>query len=396
MPLKVISRNPSPHTLAEIIRALFPMNSPDFLAGLLDYLNLKNGILVGSGREALYYILKSLLNEDDEIILPAFSCNVLLGAINKASVKPIFADVSLESLNMELDQVKPLVTPRTKAVLVTHQFGYPANIDEIITYCLARNIVVIEDAAPAFGVKYRGKYVGTIGDVGFFSFQQSKVISTLDGGLIIGKAEILDKIKSRFPASSPHSSTKYFFETVKDYCLRNEYIYSLLLSLWGLFHQTYTIADQLDLDLARYTDIYKTLSKFQTNLGNQQLTLLENILQVRNEAARLYRQELAGLNSIICIPQSDLTIRSHTYSRFPILVTDKHLVYQKVKQVGVDLGFTFSYKLPQYFENDHSTASYPNTDFIIAHILNIPIHRQMMINYSIISKIKQALSHLDN
>lgn len=125
---------------------------------------------------------------------------------------------------------------------------------------------------------------------------------------------------------------------MKDYCLRNEYIYSLLLGLWGLFHQTYTIADQLDLDLARYTDTYKTLSKFQTNLGNQQLTLLENILQVRNEAARLYRQELAGLNSIICIPQSDLTIRSHTYSRFPILVTDKHLVYQKVKQVGVDLG----------------------------------------------------------
>jgi dTDP-4-amino-4,6-dideoxygalactose transaminase len=84
-----------------------------------------------------------------------------------------------------------------------------------------------------------------------------------------------------------------------------------------------------------------------------------------------------------------LTKRSHVYSRFPILVKDKLLVYKKVKKAGVDLGFTFSYKLPQYFPNEN--GKYPNTDYIIGHILNVPICRNMSSNKNIAIILEKAL-----
>ena len=386
---KLIPRNPFPHSLIEIYLALIGKNHNQFYKHLLNYLDVNNGILVGSGREALYLILKGTLKEGDEIIVPAFSCNVILGAIKKAGIKPVFSDVNLDSLNMELENFKNLVTYKTKAVLVTHQFGYPAEINPIIEHCKNKNILVIEDAAPALGAKYNGKYVGTFSDVAFFSFETSKVISTIEGGLIIGKDYILDKLKNSAFQPKNNSSLLYFIKSLKYWFTKNYFIYSILLNLWGLLHKNYSKADVLNLDLNTYSTNYRTLSKFQMSLGLLQLSNIDNIIYVRNEAAKLYRKELENCDQIISIPQSDLKNRIHTYSRFTILVKDKMLFYKAVKKQGVDLGFTFSYKLPQYFQND--SGEYPNTDFVIKHILNIPINMNMSFNEAIAQKLKIVL-----
>ncbi len=396
MLIKMIPRTPFPHTLPEIFEALIKHDVPDFSSELLDFLKVKNGILVSSGRESFYYILKTLLKKGDEIILPAFSCNVLLGAISKADVTPVFSDVSIASLNMEIENIKPLITDKTKAILVTHQFGYPTDIEPILTYCKGKNITIIEDAAPAFGAKYKGQYVGTFGDVSFFSFQQSKVISTIDGGLIVGKSEIIDKIYHYFPDVIPHSSIKYFLTSLKTYSMKNEYIYFVILTIWSLLKNKPTIADRLDINLERYTRTRKMLSPFQVKLGMQQLNLIQDILHTRNETARLYQKSLDNLTMVIRIPQTDLQNRFHTYARFPILVKNKYQVYETIKKLGVDLGFTFSYTLPQYFMNNDDLEGYINTNFIINHILNIPIHRRLQVNHRVIKKVRQGLIRLEN
>ena len=394
MPLNLIPRTPYPHTINEIIKALLGNRPEEFLVNLLKVLNLTEGILTGSGREALFYILKTLLNKDDEIILPAFSCNVLLGAIKKAGVVPVFADVNCDSLNMGLSHIEPLANDKTKAVLVTHQFGYPADVDVIVDYCRFRNILVIEDAAPALGATYKGRQVGSFGDVGFFSFQQSKVISTIDGGLIFGQTELINKMMTELTPGPAHASIKYFVSALRTYSIKNEYIYFVLLNLWRMLNKPHTVADNLVWDFELYSETYKRLSKFQMNLGNQQLSLLPQILETRKQAATLYRDCLADCQAVIKIPQSDLSQRDHTYSRFPILVHDKDLFYNRVRQFGVDLGFTFSYKLPQYLSEYRQPVTYNNTDFIINHILNIPIHRKMSVNQLIIKRIQQALNSL--
>ena len=233
----MIPRNPFPHTSKEIISAYTSKDHLQFYKSVLNFLNLKDGILVGSGRESLYIILKTLLNESDEIIVPAFSCNVILGAIQKSGIKSVFSDVNLNSLNMELENFENLVTSKTKAILVTHQFGYPAEIEPIIEFCKEKNILVIEDAAPALGAKYNAKHVGTFGDVAFFSFQESKVISTIDGGLIIGSKRILEKIEKTFPQCEENSSVKYFFKSLKKYFIQNPYIYFYFTEFFKLTSQ---------------------------------------------------------------------------------------------------------------------------------------------------------------
>ena len=388
----LIPRNPFPHTLRELFISIVSDNNCKFYDDLLNFLDINAGILVGSGREALYLILKTILKEGDEIIVPAFSCNVILGAIQKSGIKPVFSDVNLYSLNMELENFENFITSNTKAILVTHQFGYPAEINPIIEFCKKEDILIIEDAAPALGAKYHDKYVGTFGDVSFFSFQESKVISTIDGGMIIGSNIILKKIEKTFPNCKENSSAKYFFKSLKKYFIQSPYIYYFILNLYILIFNKYSKAGELDLELSRYSSNCKTLSNFQNNLGLQQLSNIGNILYVRNEAAKLYRKELENFEQIISIPQSDLTKRTHTYSRFPILVKDKIQFYKAVKKQGVDLGFTFSYKLPQYFSNYEKT--YKNTDFIIKHILNIPISQNMDINKRIIDKIIIALNDI--
>jgi dTDP-4-amino-4,6-dideoxygalactose transaminase len=263
---KLIPRNPFPHSTNEIFISLFQKNNDRFFEKLLSFLNVSDGILVESGRQALYLILKTILKQGDEIIIPAFSCNVILGPIRKSCVQPVFADVNINSLNMNLENIEHLVTNKTRAVLVTHQFGYPADIDEIIEYCSEKHILVIEDAAPAFGAKYNGELVGKLGDVGFYSFQESKVISTINGGFIVGNSEPLDNIKKTFlHTESPQLSC--FISTVKKWCISNPYIYFFLLNMYGLIHKKYSNADELTMELERYTLKYKNPSLFQRNLG---------------------------------------------------------------------------------------------------------------------------------
>jgi len=394
--LSTIPRNPFPHRFAElIISSIFKRPVQDFLDALLGYLNLEHGVIVGSGREAFFYILKVLLKKGDEIIMPAFSCNVLLGPLKQTGVIPVFCDINPKSLNMELKHIQPYITNRTKAILATHQFGYPAEMDDILDYCQSKNLICIEDAAPALGAKYKDKFVGTLGDIAFFSFQESKVISTIDGGLIVGQKHWMEKLSQMgLQHLDYHSSLKYFVKSIEHYLLKNQYAYQQLLFLWGLSHEEFTAAHLLNLEESRYSGSHKTISKFQSSLGLDRLKNIDTILQNRINAASMYRSLIRELKSIIDIPQSDLSEKTHAYSRFPILVKDKNTFYREVRKEGVDLGHSFSYKLPQYYLN--KSTHVPNTDWVMEHILNIPIHPDARVNEIIMERITNASKRIDN
>ena len=380
----------NPHKLREILKSLFMFLSPTTFPCILNYLGVKEGVFTKSGRDAFYIILETLLNENDEIIVPSFTCNVLLGGIEKAKVKPIFSDVNRMTLNMEYEDVIPLITSNTKAILVTHQFGYSTDIDLLVDLCREKNILIIEDAASAFGAKFRGDKVGKMGDVGFFSFEKSKVISGIEGGLIIGKKDFLDRINKKIIGKVIEDrSFKYIIKSFSDLIIFTPFIYNLILKIWSLFNTKYSNAENLNLDLERYSlENIRVMSKFQKNLLYNQLKNINKIIEIRNKTALFYRNTIEGNFQIISIPQIMTPDRLHTYSRFPILVKEKEKVYQFVKKEGVDLGFTFSYKLPQYYED---IVECKETDFIIESILCIPITNDLKVNKQIIQRVKKGL-----
>ncbi len=148
-----------------------------------------------SGTTALHLALLSLnIKQGDEVIIPSYVCQSLLNAINHVNAKPIFADIQNNFLekgfNISYETIKPLIIEKTKAIILPHMFGVPANVEKIKSL----NIPIIEDCAQSLGAECNGKKVGSIGDIGVFSFYATKVISTGQGGMITTNSE---KIKNK-------------------------------------------------------------------------------------------------------------------------------------------------------------------------------------------------------
>lgn len=149
----------------------------------------RNCILFDSGRNALYQLLKAYHFEaDSEIIIQALTCSVVPHAIKRARLQPVYTDID-SSYNLDPAKLTASITPQTKAVIIQHTFGIPAQIKEIKAICEQHNLILIEDLALSLGAQYEGKPVGTFGDSAILSFGSFKVISCSRGGATITKNE---------------------------------------------------------------------------------------------------------------------------------------------------------------------------------------------------------------
>jgi len=146
----------------------------------------KYGIAVSSGTAALEVAVKSLnLKPNDEVIIPTFSIISTALAVVKFGLKPILVDSDLQNWNMLVDQVLKKITKRTKAIIVTHIYGFPVEMKKILSVAKKRRIAVIEDAAEAIGQTYKKNPCGSFGDISTFSFYANKNITTGEGGMIL-------------------------------------------------------------------------------------------------------------------------------------------------------------------------------------------------------------------
>jgi len=150
------------------------------------YNGRKYGIAVSSGTAALDIALKSLnLKKNDEVIIPAFSILSTALCVIKLNLKPVLIDSDLENWNMNPEEVVKKISKRTKAIIITHIYGFPVNMEKIIKIAKIKNIKVIEDSAEMIGQKYKKKRCGSFGDLSTFSFYANKHITTGEGGMIL-------------------------------------------------------------------------------------------------------------------------------------------------------------------------------------------------------------------
>lgn len=147
-----------------------------------EYYGIKYAVSMNSATSGLYAAVGALgLGYGDEVIVSPYTmsacaaCTLVYGAI------PIFADVELDTGCLDPGSIEEKITPRTKAILVVHQFGFPADMDAIINIAKKYNLKIIEDCAQAHGAKYKGSYAGTLGDIGVFSLNVNKTIQAGEG-----------------------------------------------------------------------------------------------------------------------------------------------------------------------------------------------------------------------
>lgn len=154
----------------------------------------KFGICVNSGTKALEIALKALgIKPDDEVIVPAYTFIATAYAVAELGAKPVFVDIDSNSYNISPIEIEKAVTKKTKAIIPVHFAGMPADMEKIMKVAKKYNLFVIEDAAQAHGAEFRGRKVGTIGDISIFSFQSSKNITCGEGGIILTNNEGLAK-----------------------------------------------------------------------------------------------------------------------------------------------------------------------------------------------------------
>ena len=151
-----------------------------------EYFNCKHSVAVSNGTVALDLALMALnISDGDEVIVTSRTFIASVSSIVLAGAKPVFADICLNSQNFRTSEIKKLINKNTKAILCVHLAGYPCEMDNIMRLAKENRLYVIEDCAQAHGAKYKGKHVGTIGDIGCWSFCQDKIITTAgEGGMI--------------------------------------------------------------------------------------------------------------------------------------------------------------------------------------------------------------------
>lgn len=148
------------------------------------YLGVNHALAVTSGSAALYCAMAALgLGPGDEVILPALIWRSDFQAPLAVGATPVFAEID-RSLGLDPSDVERKITPRTKAVIVVHFQGGVGDMDALLALAQARGISVVEDCAQSFGASWRGRKIGSLGDIGCFSLQHNKVLTTGDGGMV--------------------------------------------------------------------------------------------------------------------------------------------------------------------------------------------------------------------
>jgi perosamine synthetase len=157
-----------------------------FEASVAAYTGASHAVALSSGTAGLHLGLAALgIGEGDEVILPSFTFIAAAHAVLYQRATPVFADIDPRTLNLTAGTVAAALTPRTRAILVVHTFGCPADLGPILELAARHQIPVIEDACEALGAVYRGRAAGSIGDFGVFGFYPNKPITTGEGGMLV-------------------------------------------------------------------------------------------------------------------------------------------------------------------------------------------------------------------
>jgi len=229
----------------------------EFERSLARYVDAAYAVAVNSGTSGLHLCIRALgIGPGDEVILPSFTFIAAANAVRYERAIPVFVDVDPDTLNLDPDKIEAAITPRTRAILVVHNFGYPAEMGDILDVARRHRLRVIEDACEALGAEWRGRKVGPQGDAGVFAFYPNKQITTGEGGAIVTQDPEIATLCKKLRNHGRGESNEWLAHTE--------------------FGYNYRISD------------------IQCALGNEQLKRIETILQKREEVARGYNERLSG------------------------------------------------------------------------------------------------------
>lgn len=309
----------------------------DFESAFSEYVGVKHGIACTSGTTALEIALRTLdIGQGDKVVTTAYSFIASTNSIIYTGAQPVFADINPDTFNINIDSIEQCLkeNPDTKALLVVHLFGQSCDMDRICNLVRKYDIKLIEDCAQAHGAEWKGKKVGSFGDVSTFSFYPTKNMTTGEGGMVL-----TDDIKIAEKA-----------RLIENHGMKIRYTHERI----GYNYRMTNIA---------------------AAIGIEQLKKLDGFNDARRKNAQYYNENIN--NGLINIPFVDNDAK-HVYHQYTIRVLGeqrKRLIDLLEKnQVGYGIFYPFSIpEQPCYNEMNFKT-NYPLTDQVKTEVLSIPVH----------------------
>jgi len=330
-------------------------------------LNVEHAVALSNCTVSLHLAMNIAgVSDGDEVICPSLTFVATVNAIRYVNAIPVFADIkSYEDLTIDPEDIKKKITPKTKAIVVMHYGGFACDMDEIMAIAKEHNLKVIEDASHGPMSEYKGKKLGTIGDVGCFSFFSNKNISTGEGGMLVTNSQdIFDRAK----LLRSHGMTSLSYERAKGHS---------------------TSYDVVDLGYNyRMDDI-------RASIGNVQLDKLQSDLEKRVLVRKWYIEELSQIDEII-IPFKNYSEFSSNYI-FPIILKNSNSEKRdKIRSKFAEVGIQTSVHYPavhHFSIYEKFSANLPFTDFVTDNLITLPMYSKLKkeeINY-IVNKIKEFI-----
>lgn len=329
-------------------------------------LNVNYAVSLSNCTDALHLAFRVLdINDGDEVICPSLTFAATVNAIRYVNAIPVFCDVkSTSHLNIDADKIEALITSKTKAITVVHLAGFPCEMDKIMEIAKKHNLKVVEDACHGPLSEYQGKKLGSIGDVGCFSFFSNKNISTGEGGMIITNDSELDK-KIRLLRS--HGMTTMSYQRAQGHA---------------------TVYDIVDLGYNfRLDDI-------RASIGVVQMKKLQNDLELR---VKVRAQYLSLLNSI-----SEITIpfieNQEFVSNYIMPIVLKNSTSEKRDKIRDELhakGIQTSVHYPaihRFSIYKEFQTSLPITEYISDNEITLPMYSSL--SYDEVSYICSTLTEI--
>jgi dTDP-4-amino-4,6-dideoxygalactose transaminase len=313
-------------------------NAKGLEAEFAAFCQAKHGISASSGTSAIFMALKALgIGPGDEVIVPSATFIASVNPIILLGGTPVFADIEPSTNTIDMDQIKGLVTSKTKAIIPVHLYGHPSEMKPIMDIAREHDIKVVADACQAHGAMCFGHNVGTIADIACFSFFPSKNMSVLgEGGMITtNDAELAEKMSM-----------------IKDHGRKDKHTHVM----FGLNLR---------------------LSELHAAIGRVQLKHLSGWVEKRRKNAALYT-ELLGEIEGITVP-SEKGWAQHVYYVYVIKTKrrDELAEYLKSKNIATGIHYPIPVHRQPFILNSLPPANLPNTDDWAATILSIPMDPQI-------------------
>jgi len=304
------------------------------------YCGVKHGIGVNSGTDALFLTcLACGIGKGDEVITPAYTYIATSFGISMAGAVPVFADIEEKAYNIDPAKIEKAITKKTKAILLVHLYGHPADMDHIMRIAKKHKLKVIEDCAQAHGALYKNKKAGSFGDAACFSFYPTKNLGAFgDGGMVITDSE---EIRDRMLLLRDYGRKGRYENIIKGYNSRLDTLQAAILRIK-----------------------FKYLDKWN---------------EKRRDIAGLYAKLFKESKADIALP-CEADYAKHVYHQYVVRIKDRAGAVKKLADKGLNL--LIHYPIPIHLQECYRELGYEKGDFPVAEkcceeVMSLPMYPEL-------------------